>query len=209
MQNTLEDFLIEHGVIFADMELLGSGENGTAWRCNDFVVKQTRSRWEYDFAVRQTVGEWPHFAKVYGTFRNDRLFFYVADYLDKDEDIQYGWNAVEYALNGQGVEMIDVNDFDYAKFKAKYPKGFSASAKRFFQEIKPIALDMKRIGGTDMHPGNLGYDGFGNLRAYDIDINAGDKDSLTGNNSFRGTSPENQAAQRAYWKKMDREQQFA
>jgi hypothetical protein len=201
MENTLEQFLIDNGVDFGAMELLGSGENGTAWRCGDLVIKQTKSKWEYDFAVVQTTGEWPHFAKVFATAMNDEYYFYVAEFLQKDGEIASLFQLVDAMLATQSVSACEAWKFDYERYcdnyRAKrsvamarasgasaYPristsfKPLSNATERFYHEIVAISLEYRRIGASDMHEGNMGWDSVGRLKAFDIDLDNEDKEEL-------------------------------
>jgi hypothetical protein len=201
-QRTLENFLIENGISLPDMALLGSGDNGTAWRCGGFVVKQTRSKWEYDFAVKQTTGEWPLFARIHATARNESLYFYVADFLQKDDEITNLFQMVDTMLATQKVRPPNAFEFDYERFCTEYNqkkaaiqramniasgsdrktvtpklKPISDAVESFYHQLVALSLEYRRIGASDLHEGNLGWDANGNLKAFDIDLDDDSKEA--------------------------------
>jgi hypothetical protein len=204
---TLENFLIQNGVNPKSMVLLGSGENGTAWKCGDLVIKQTRSVWEWDFAIKQLKGLWPNFATMYACLKNDEYYFYIAEYLEKGseddgtaDDIYVYYSMVESALSTQDLDPLDADLFNLEEFTTKYKKGLSSGALTFFEDLALIATDMKKIGGTDLHAGNLGYNSDKRLKAYDIDINTEDKDTITGYNPYTSNLTRFEAS-RKYFRK--------
>jgi hypothetical protein len=191
----LLNFFRANGVEPADFEYLGTGDNGSAWRCGDFVVKQTSSIWEYEFALKQLEGEWPLFAKMYAVTKNDAYYFYIAEFLQKDDDITSLFSLVDSMLAERNILAYQAYLFNYESYLVEYmikrqamrgerttysplrTTPLSKATEAFFYQIVELSKEYKRIGANDLHDGNLGYDKNGVLKAFDLDIDA---DSKTG-----------------------------
>lgn len=158
---SIAKFCEKHDLDFYDFGYLGKGDFGTAWVNNHGkVLKETKSKSEYDIAKKLLTNPYPNLVEVYAVDKIDGMYYILMEELDTNGVEDEFYTALA-ALETQGLGITEVGYFDEEEY--------GDIDMDFLDQVYNVILDCNKAGiqNPDIRAENLGYSG-SVLKAFDL-----------------------------------------
>lgn len=174
IESTLSNFLKSNNIDFNNLDNLGSGEYGTAYRTtDDRLLKHTSDVNEFNTANNIIGEDIPGIVKIHSTFKeNDMSFYIIKDYLELSDDygdVEYLYGEVLEILSTVGYSIHELPYFDIDEYEEETGE-MDNVLRNFIDGIIEILrmCNLSNIRNVDIGPDNIGYSKDGILTLFDI-----------------------------------------
>lgn len=170
LQDLDQDFLDRH--MIENPEYLDEGDIGTAFTCGDGrILKVTPSHSEYEIGKQLLHKNLDHIVDYYAAEKVGNRYYLLMEEITIMSSVEYLFYDVMHYLQYQNLSLGEIDSFDKEDYEKDAGDEIPAKQIRFMEELSDLLDDIDRVTDryrADIHPGNLGRDSIGTLKAFDI-----------------------------------------